>query len=126
MLPPDNATGNYTKVVQRIPVKIALDDPEFAEQVAPGPLGDRNRPHEAISRHNVATATAHSPTTNTGADRTRNGAAIPSQISTRPLLGILGVLIGAGLVTLTGRMLSLGLADLKGHVGISYDAGCMA
>ena len=50
-------------------------------------------------------------------------AAIPSEISTRPLLGILGVIIGAGLVTLTGRMLSLGLTDLKGHVGISYDDG---
>jgi len=50
-------------------------------------------------------------------------AAIPSEISARPLLGIVGVLIGAGLVTLTGRMLSLGMADLKGHVGISYDQG---
>ncbi len=50
-------------------------------------------------------------------------AAIPSEVSTRPLLGTLGVVIGAGLVTLTGRMLTLGLADLKGHVGISYDAG---
>jgi DHA2 family multidrug resistance protein len=49
--------------------------------------------------------------------------AIPSEISTRPLLGIIGVLVGAGLVTLTGRMLSLGLADLKGHVDISYDQG---
>jgi len=49
--------------------------------------------------------------------------AIPSELSTRPVLGIVGVLIGAGLVTLTGRMLSLGLADLKGHVGISYDQG---
>ncbi|HTR25261.1 MAG TPA: MFS transporter [Terriglobales bacterium] len=49
--------------------------------------------------------------------------AIPSELSTRPVLGILGVLIGAGLVTLTGRMLSLGMADLKGHVGISYDQG---
>jgi DHA2 family multidrug resistance protein len=50
-------------------------------------------------------------------------AAIPSEVSTRPLLGILGVVIGAGLVTLTGRMLSLGLGDLKGHVGISFDDG---
>ena len=50
-------------------------------------------------------------------------AAIPSEISARPLLGIVGVLIGAGLVTLTARMLSLGMADLKGHVGISYDQG---
>src|SRR6202007_2083538 len=49
--------------------------------------------------------------------------AIPSEISTRPLVGILGVLIGAHLVTLTGRMLTLGLADLKGHLGISYDDG---
>jgi MFS transporter, DHA2 family, multidrug resistance protein len=49
--------------------------------------------------------------------------AIPSEVSARPLLGILGVVIGAGLVTLTGRMLSLGLADLKGHVGISFDNG---
>src|SRR5215470_8553751 len=50
-------------------------------------------------------------------------AAMPSEVSTRPLLGILGVLIGAGLVSLTGRMLTLGLADLKGHVGISFDNG---
>ena len=49
--------------------------------------------------------------------------AIPSEVSTRPLIGILGVVLGAGLVTLAGRMLSLGLADLKGHVGISFDDG---
>jgi MFS transporter, DHA2 family, multidrug resistance protein len=50
-------------------------------------------------------------------------AAIPSEVSTRPLLGILGVVTGAGLVTLAGRMLSLGFADLRGHVGISVDDG---
>ena len=50
-------------------------------------------------------------------------AAIPSEVSTRPLLGILGVVTGAGLVTLAGRMLTLGLADLKGHVGIDFDNG---
>jgi membrane fusion protein (multidrug efflux system) len=27
LLPPDNATGNFTKVVQRVPVRIAVDDP---------------------------------------------------------------------------------------------------
>jgi len=26
LLPPDNATGNFTKVVQRIPVRIQFDD----------------------------------------------------------------------------------------------------
>ncbi len=49
--------------------------------------------------------------------------AIPSELSTRPVIGILGVLIGAHLVTLTARMLTLGMADLRGHVGISYDQG---
>ena len=49
--------------------------------------------------------------------------AMPFAISPRPLVGIIGVLLGAHLVTLTGRMLTLGLADLKGHLGISYDDG---
>jgi len=36
LLPPDNATGNYTKVVQRIPVKIVLDDSALASKLRPG------------------------------------------------------------------------------------------
>jgi membrane fusion protein, multidrug efflux system len=36
LLPPDNATGNYTKVVQRIAVKIALDDSALATKLRPG------------------------------------------------------------------------------------------
>ncbi|HTR87811.1 MAG TPA: HlyD family secretion protein [Reyranella sp.] len=36
LLPPDNATGNFTKIVQRIPVKIALDDPALAGLLRPG------------------------------------------------------------------------------------------
>ena len=36
LLPPDNATGNYTKVVQRIPVKIAFDDESVATSLRPG------------------------------------------------------------------------------------------
>ena len=37
LLPPDNATGNFTKVVQRVPVKIALDShPALGSLVRPG------------------------------------------------------------------------------------------
>jgi membrane fusion protein (multidrug efflux system) len=37
MLPPDNATGNFTKVVQRIPVRIDLDGPpDPAHPLRPG------------------------------------------------------------------------------------------
>jgi membrane fusion protein, multidrug efflux system len=39
LLPPDNATGNFTKIVQRVPVKIifnANDQKLVAERIAPG------------------------------------------------------------------------------------------
>ena len=37
LLPPDNATGNFTKIVQRLPVKIVFDDVgEYRDRVAPG------------------------------------------------------------------------------------------
>src|SRR5215469_2385370 len=47
----------------------------------------------------------------------------PADLSHSPLLGILGVLLGAAIVTITGRLLTLGLADLRGNVGIGYDEG---
>ncbi|WP_237907083.1 HlyD family secretion protein [Azospirillum brasilense] len=39
LLPPDNATGNFTKIVQRIPVRIVLD---------PGPLSGLLRPGMSV------------------------------------------------------------------------------
>jgi len=36
LLPPDNATGNFTKVVQRVPVKIALEDSNEVTILRPG------------------------------------------------------------------------------------------
>ena len=36
LLPPDNATGNFTKIVQRIPVKIVLDDHSLSGLLRPG------------------------------------------------------------------------------------------
>ncbi len=37
LLPPENATGNYVKVVQRVPVKIVFDEPLPADRtIGPG------------------------------------------------------------------------------------------
>ena len=37
LLPPDNATGNFTKIVQRIPIKIRLDSSQqLIGQLRPG------------------------------------------------------------------------------------------
>jgi membrane fusion protein (multidrug efflux system) len=43
LLPPDNATGNFTKIVQRIPVRIAFDDTQ--------PLLDKLRPGMSVVTH---------------------------------------------------------------------------
>jgi membrane fusion protein (multidrug efflux system) len=53
LLPPDNATGNFTKIVQRIPVKIALDENDpLAGQLRPGmsvePTIDTKPPRGAV------------------------------------------------------------------------------
>jgi membrane fusion protein (multidrug efflux system) len=36
LLPPDNATGNFTKVVQRVPIKVAFDDSAATSDLRPG------------------------------------------------------------------------------------------
>jgi membrane fusion protein (multidrug efflux system) len=36
LLPPDNATGNYVKVIQRVPVKIKLENNKILSQLRPG------------------------------------------------------------------------------------------
>jgi membrane fusion protein (multidrug efflux system) len=59
LLPPDNATGNFTKIVQRVPVKILLDDRTLIGLLRPGMsaeptidtkatvLAERNQPSAA-------------------------------------------------------------------------------
>jgi membrane fusion protein (multidrug efflux system) len=33
LLPPENATGNFVKVVQRVPIRIAIDEKQDAQQL---------------------------------------------------------------------------------------------
>ena len=48
LLPPDNATGNFTKIVQRVPVRIAVPAEVGAEErAAAGHVGGRQRRHQA-------------------------------------------------------------------------------
>jgi DHA2 family multidrug resistance protein len=50
-------------------------------------------------------------------------AMLPVDLSHSPVLGIAGVILGAGIATLAARLLTLGLADLKGNVGLGVDEG---
>jgi membrane fusion protein, multidrug efflux system len=58
LLPPDNATGNFTKVVQRIPVKIALDSSSVelrpGMSVIPTIQTQKQQPASASVPHHVA------------------------------------------------------------------------
>ncbi len=47
----------------------------------------------------------------------------PPQIKTNPYIGTLGVFLGAGVATLNARLISIGLADLKGARGFGFDEG---
>lgn len=44
-----------------------------------------------------------------------------SVITTRPLLGVFGVLLGAMIATCTGRLISAGLPDLRGDLHLGVD-----
>src|SRR5271156_5527874 len=46
---------------------------------------------------------------------------VQPQLTTNPYVGILAVFLGAGLATLSSRLLSVGLPDLRGALGISFD-----
>jgi MFS transporter, DHA2 family, multidrug resistance protein len=58
----------------------------------------------------TATNTVHAPLQGGG-----------SKLVTNPWLGILGVFLGAGIATLNGRLLSVGLPDLRGAMGFGFD-----
>src|SRR5712672_73050 len=42
-------------------------------------------------------------------------------LSQNPYVGTLGVFLGAGIVTLNGRLISVGLPDLRGAMGLGVD-----
>ena len=66
LLPPDNATGNFTKVVQRIPVKITLDPGSaLSGELRPGmsvyPTIETKTPAMAQATHRLLTADVARP-----------------------------------------------------------------
>ena len=140
LLPPDNATGNFTKVVQRVPVKIVLDqNASLGALVRPGmsveATIDTGVPaprarHRRERRPPVQVAAA--PSRRSPPHGTRAACAASPEArdpllgrcdSLRPYIGILGVLIGSIISTLAGRITTFGLADLRGGLHAGFDEG---
>jgi DHA2 family multidrug resistance protein len=72
---------------------------------------------------NAASTSTALPENQASGALSRLAAGLPADLSHSPVLGILGVVLGAGIVTIAGRLLTLGLADLKGHMGMGFDEG---
>ena len=68
LLPPDNATGNFTKVVQRVPVRIALDTVDGDHSGLPDGARSRGRRSPSASRSTSVSASAEAPRTALAAD----------------------------------------------------------
>ena len=115
LLPPENATGNFTKIVQRVPVKIALDaDDPPARAAAAGPVGHRDgatrasraggrrRPREAARR-----------------DERRAW----QKASVRDWLAVFGAILGAFTAILDIQITNSSLANIEGALGASADEG---
>jgi MFS transporter, DHA2 family, multidrug resistance protein len=58
----------------------------------------------------------------TARSHNRGSAAATDKLTTHPLLAVLGVLIGALISVFTGRLLSIGLADVQGAIGADSDS----
>ncbi|MEI9814752.1 MAG: MFS transporter [Acidobacteriota bacterium] len=60
----------------------------------------------------------HTPTT---VEEARGTGADAPPITTHPYIGIVGVFLGAMTATLNGRLISVGLPDLRGALGVGFD-----
>ena len=65
LLPPDNATGNFTKIVQRVPVKIVLDDHNLKGLLRPGMSAEPtvNTKATVVAERETASQLASNPPT---------------------------------------------------------------
>ena len=125
LLPPDNATGNFTKIVQRIPVKIAIDrtDP-LAGRLLPGmsvtatikiglalgsspPSPPRNRSARATSMASIEMTGVHEP----------EGASLRAWIS------VFGCMVGALIAVLDIQITNSSLPEIEGGIGTGIDNG---
>ena len=153
LLPPDNATGNFTKIVQRIPVKIVLDDqqPRTAccaracrssrpstprrpwqtrAQIAAESARRLRRRRTDAGRSSTATrirteASASRPSAAQSAQpRHRRSARQPSRQSrAKTWIAVIGATLGAFMAVLNIQIVNASLADIQGAIGAGIDDG---
>ena len=143
LLPPDNATGNFTKVVQRIPVRIALDTgSEFPHRTAAGhvghpdhrdafvehdPHGGRRRQHPQDGFRSIVPCqiTALQPRYPRCRSRPQHldPAADPNRASVTTWIAVLAAMIGSFMAILNIQITNASLLNIEGGIGTGVDNG---
>ena len=130
LLPPENATGNFTKIVQRVPVRVRLDPNDAlalaaARPVRPRPASTRGRRRTVRCKPWPPRPTGRSPRNERhgrgqGAGR---GARRAGSASFRDWIAVLGGALGAFMAVLDIQITNSSLADIQGTLGASLDEG---
>ena len=141
LLPPDNATGNFTKVVQRIPVKIALDpDNGSPVELRPGmsviptietksqardrQARRRRRARQARFPEDSAMSTRFSPFRASGFTAgSGRAAADPNRASATVWIAVLAAMIGSFMAILNIQITNASLLNIEGGIGTGVDNG---
>ena len=118
LLPPDNATGNFTKIVQRIPVKIVLRRDAGARRACCALACRSNRRSTRVRcppapwRSAEATAMA-----------TDISVADEPRADFKVWLAVIGSIIGAFIAVLNIQITNASLPDIQGAIGAGIDDG---
>ena len=152
LLPPDNATGNFTKIVQRVPVKIVLDDHNLKGLLRPGmsaeptvdtksaAVAEREAEKRLASRgakppqlngaecppsHPTRTAmtTLHTQSMPFPPTKAANRGAGDAAVSAKTWIAVVGATLGAFMAVLNIQIVNASLADIQGAIGAGIDDG---
>ena len=141
LLPPDNATGNFTKIVQRVPVKIAFDDKAMSGLLRPGMSAEPSidtKPARLsallraarVSCHSMAVMRAAQPDAHCDARLTMSwpqepamSTSVPATVSTKTWIAVIASTLGAFMAILNIQIVNASLADIQGAIGAGIDDG---
>ena len=143
LLPPDNATGNFTKVVQRIPVRIALDsNAQYPASncgracLSSRPLrrarrsAARRRPHppaftrpipehRAMSNQSPSASISALPTSPAASSSSTD----PNRASVTTWIAVSAAMIGSFMAILNIQITNASLLNIEGGIGTGVDNG---
>ena len=122
LLPAENATGNYVKIVQRVPVKIVMDNPPADVALGPGmSVVPTVRVDPAPSLYERLMASAMSA----GAQPDRRARSGRSAAGTNPWLIAVVVALAAFMEVLDTTIANVALPYIAGGLGVSAGRGVL-